>query len=119
MNEIIVSGLTDSDLQRLQQRAEAHGRSLQEEARHILTRGLDALDNFGKALHEHQARTREIQVQAAKLKEDFQANMAKLKQKIIDDGIRDAEQSAEIHKELDDLMDDKDPVGIDLVDHGD
>lgn len=44
MKEIIVSGLEESAVERLQQRADAHGWSLEEEIRHILTRGVDALE---------------------------------------------------------------------------
>lgn len=44
MSEVVVSGLDDATFQRLQRRAEAHGWTVQEEVKYLLTRGLDALE---------------------------------------------------------------------------
>lgn len=50
MTEITVSGLADSVVHRLQRRAEAHGWSLQEEVKYILTEGLDRLESLEQGL---------------------------------------------------------------------
>src|SRR5579875_3302464 len=44
MSEVLVSGLDDVTFERLRRRAEAHGWTVQEEIKYLLTRGLDALE---------------------------------------------------------------------------
>jgi plasmid stability protein len=100
MHEIKIAGLDDGTIERLRRRAEAHGWSIQDEARHILTHALDAPEQAEKALNEIQSRTEEMGVKLNGVLE--QANA--LRRKIIEDGVRDAESFKELDREFEDML---------------
>ena len=100
MTDIVVTGLEAGDVERLEGRAKAHGWSLQEEIKYILTRGLDVLEHADKVLDEIKARREGM---GEKLN-DLRGRANTLKTRLIKDGIRDAKTFKELDQEFEDML---------------
>jgi len=100
MTDIVVTGLEAGDVERLERRAKAHGWALQEEIKYLLTRGLDALEHADKVLDEIKARREGMGEKLTDLRDRTNT----LKQRLIEDGIRDAESFKELDQEFEDML---------------
>lgn len=96
MNEVNVSGLDDSAIERLQRRADTHGWTVQDEIRYILTRGLDALEYAEKAFRELKETASPSQPEL-----DLAAQRAKVEQMLNNAKDRDAQLLKELDQDLD------------------
>ncbi len=100
MTDIVVTGLEAGDVERLERRAKAHGCSLQEEIKYLVTRGLDAPEHADRVLDEIKAGRAEM---GEKLN-DLRDRTNTLKTRLIEDGIRDAESFKELDQEFEDML---------------
>jgi plasmid stability protein len=100
MSQFVISDLDEVSIQRLQRRAEAHGWAVEDEIRHILTNGLDALELAEKSLHDFHARTKNV-TQAT---DNVLPEGVKLKQRLLEASNRDAQMLKELDAELEDMQ---------------
>jgi len=100
MNEIIVSGLEDSSFQRLQRRAEANKRSLEDEVKHLLTWGVDYIEQI-----QELARTMKPMKPVVRHEStfDMDAHRAGIEQLLNQAADRDAKLLKELDQDLEDI----------------
>jgi len=97
-DEVNVSGLNDGTLKRLQRRAESHGWTVQDEIRHILTCGLDALEYAEKPFRELKESADKASQKASEV--DSTALRAKMEQMFKDARERDAQLLKEMDEDI-------------------
>lgn len=98
MKKIIVTGLDDSAVERLEKRAAAHGRSLEEEVRHILTCGLDALEYTQTVFTSLKEKAAKVSAAASSL--DTTLLRARVEQMLNEARDRDAKLLEELERDL-------------------
>jgi len=100
MNQFVIKDLDDVSTQRLQRRAEAHGWTIEDEIRHILTRGVEALELAEQSLRDLHTRTKNV-TQAT---DHVLSEGAKLKQSLLEASNRDAQLLKELDEDLEGMQ---------------
>jgi plasmid stability protein len=101
MTEINISGLENATIQRLQRRAESHGWTVQDEIRHILTCGLDALEYAEKAFRELKEKGDKVSQLINEL--DSTALRTKVEQMLKDGRERDAQLLRQMDEDIEEV----------------